>query len=199
MGDRQLPASSAQRILLVSAVLVAAPNLPARGQEPVPAARVLEPTRCEAADKAIDIEVGGAAPFYGDIDGDGLRDLLVGQLKPARLRVYRNVGSKERPRFDRFEWFKAGAAGDPAEVLASVESRVPGGAVGFAPQLVDFDGDGLQDVLSCCGKLSMVVFYRQPGGSFAEGKSLKRAADREPGAAVYAGDWDGDGDLDLVV
>ena len=74
---------------------------------------------------------------------------------------------------------------------------------GFAPQLVDFDGDGLEDVLSSTGTGAIVVFAGHKDGSFAAGESLKRPDGLEivgmPGATVHAADWDGDGDLDVVI
>ena len=51
---------------------------------------------------------GHSAPFVGDFDGDGKRDLLVGQYYEGRLRVYRNHGDNGRPRFQDFSWFEAG-------------------------------------------------------------------------------------------
>jgi hypothetical protein len=69
----------------------------------------LPPVRVEAGGKPLDIERSAhAAPFVGDVDGDGLPDLLVGQFHEGRLRIYRNTGTKGKPRFDSFEWFKAG-------------------------------------------------------------------------------------------
>jgi hypothetical protein len=55
------------------------------------------------------IDVGGmASPCIADVDGDGKPDLLVGQHKDGKLRIYRNVGSAKDPRFDGFTWFKTG-------------------------------------------------------------------------------------------
>ena len=39
-----------------------------------------------------------AAPALGDLDGDGVADLLVG-LGSGELRAYRNVGSEAAPTF----------------------------------------------------------------------------------------------------
>jgi FG-GAP-like repeat len=50
---------------------------------------------------------GHSAPFVGDIDGDGKRDLLVGQYDEGRLRVYRNRGDNSRPRFQNYIGFEA--------------------------------------------------------------------------------------------
>jgi hypothetical protein len=67
------------------------------------------PTHLEAAGRPIDVErEGHSAPFVGDFDGDGLPDLLVGQYQQGRLRVYRNKGTKGRPKFDSYTWFEAG-------------------------------------------------------------------------------------------
>lgn len=69
----------------------------------------LPPVRVEAGGKPLDVErYGHAAPFVGDFDGDGLPDLLVGQFHEGRLRVYRNIGTKGKPRFGPYEWFQAG-------------------------------------------------------------------------------------------
>src|SRR5690348_8725812 len=70
------------------------------------------PVHVMAGGKAIDLSdaIGHAAPFYGDIDGDGVNDLLVGQFKDGQLRIYHNTGSTRQPLFDsNFTWFKAGA------------------------------------------------------------------------------------------
>ena len=62
------------------------------------AGELAPPVRIEAAGKAIDTDVGHAAPFVGDFDGDGVRDLLVGQFGDGLLWIYRNEGTNESPR-----------------------------------------------------------------------------------------------------
>ena len=74
-----------------------------------------KPAKILAGKQPLDVQRSGhAAPFVGDFDGDGLPDLLVGQFADGKLRIYRNVGTRQQPRFDGFEWFKAG--GDFARV-----------------------------------------------------------------------------------
>ena len=67
-----------------------------------------EPFLVEAGGRAIDVEGGNSAPFFHDLDGDGLRDLLVGQFEDGCVRVYKNVGARGAPRFAGFELLQAG-------------------------------------------------------------------------------------------
>ena len=84
----------------------------------VPAAEELaSPVRIEAAGEPIDTEVGHAAPFVCDIDGDGVNDLLVGQMGGGILWIYRNEGTNEAPELAAQVEFKP-VRGD---------GRVPGG------------------------------------------------------------------------
>jgi hypothetical protein len=65
------------------------------------------PVRVEAAGKPLDVERDGhSAPFVGDYDGDGVRDLLVGQYHEGRLRIYRNHGSDTSPLYGEPEMFE---------------------------------------------------------------------------------------------
>ncbi len=68
--------------------------------------RLEAPIRLEADGKPINVDIGHAAPFLCDFDGDGVTDLLVGQFGQGRLRIYRNHGSNEKPEFRDFEYFK---------------------------------------------------------------------------------------------
>lgn len=93
---------------------------------------LLPPVRILAAGAPIDVTTGHAAPNVIDFDGDGIRDLLVGEFgdgefpvaelpaalsdgwkKPGnfangRVRIYRNVGTNTEPRFEKFEYLQAG-------------------------------------------------------------------------------------------
>ncbi len=68
------------------------------------------PVRLEAAGKPIDVEIGHAAPYVYDFDGDGKRDLLVGQFGGGKLRIYRNEGTNAAPTYGEPQWFMAGDA-----------------------------------------------------------------------------------------
>lgn len=51
------------------------------------------PVRLKAADGIVRVEDPGyAAPCWADIDGDGKKDLLVGQFEGGKIRIYRNLG-----------------------------------------------------------------------------------------------------------
>ena len=81
----------------------------AAGQTGTLSPELSPPVLLEADGKPIDTEVGHAAPFYGDFDGDKVPDLLVGQFGGGKLKVYRNEGTAAAPVFKNMTWFKAGA------------------------------------------------------------------------------------------
>lgn len=74
--------------------------------------QLAKPVRLEAGGRPIDIGgVGHSAPFVGDIDGDGKQDLLVGTFSGGQLRIYRNRGTNQEPKFDaKFDLLLDGAA-----------------------------------------------------------------------------------------
>lgn len=70
------------------------------------------PFTAEAGGRPIDLAngIGHAAPLFMDWDGDGLKDLLVGQFDGGYLRIYRNTGKKGAPTFGEHTWFEADGA-----------------------------------------------------------------------------------------
>ena len=66
-----------------------------------------EPFRVKAAGKFVDTDIGHAAPYLYDIDGDGKRDLLVGQFGEGKLRIYKNKGTDSKPEYGEHEWLEA--------------------------------------------------------------------------------------------
>jgi hypothetical protein len=95
-------------IASLSASISLAVVLVVQGHEP---ADLAAPIKLVAAGKPIDVEIGHAAPFVGDFDGDGVKDLLVGQFGQGKLRIYRNLGTNVEPRFHDFVWFQNDAEG----------------------------------------------------------------------------------------
>ncbi len=101
------------------------PLLAQRGPGTVPDSsyRFAAGVRLLSGDEPIDVTTGHASPYVYDFNGDGKRDLLVGEfgsgtyrgettsdssLANARLRVYLNKGSNASPRYDGFKYLQAG-------------------------------------------------------------------------------------------
>jgi hypothetical protein len=59
-------------------------------------------------DQPINVEIGHAAPYFYDVDGDGKKDLVVGQFGGGKVRVYLNKGTSAEPRFEGWTFLKAG-------------------------------------------------------------------------------------------
>lgn len=88
---------------LYSLLLLAAPA--------VYAGELQKPFQLMAGDQPLDVGgIGYAAPFVGDFDMDGRRDLLVGQFVDGKMRIFLNRGTNEAPEFGAdYVWFQDGA------------------------------------------------------------------------------------------
>lgn len=157
----------------------------------------------------------GAAPAFGDLDGDGLPDLLIGNQGDlvngyyrASLAYYRNVGTAARPVFrlvtDDYLGLAATAALTPGSKFESLR-----------PALVDLNRDGALDLAYAvsAGTGNQLRFILNTAGAGQAASFNPAQADyfRPQGAggtgalATYAGDTpcffdvDGDGYVDLLL
>jgi hypothetical protein len=66
------------------------------------------PTRLMADGAPVRVEnPGWACPCWADMDGDGKKELLVGQFNGGKIRVYKNLGDGKLAAGD---WLKADGA-----------------------------------------------------------------------------------------
>lgn len=139
------------------------------------------------------VDVGAvSAPAFVDLDGDGDRDLVVGNnAEPggasARLHVFENVGSPSSPSFEQRS----------TRLLPDAED-----GFNFVPAFGDVDGDADPDLF--LGTFSGTVrFYRNTGGPESPRFEREPEHDVELPGGNYATptlvDIDGDDDRDLFV
>jgi len=71
----------------------------------VSAAEFESPVRLQADGKPVNVGGPGfAAPCWADVDGDGKKDLLVGQFSRGRIRFYKNLGENK---LAKSQWLQA--------------------------------------------------------------------------------------------
>ncbi len=98
-----------RNLILACAVLALSPVVLAEELTEASAPIFSEPIQVMADGVPIAVEAPGfACPTFHDVDGDGLRDLVVGQFKEGKLRLFKNVGSAKAPKFAKGEWLMTG-------------------------------------------------------------------------------------------
>ena len=122
-------------------------------------------------------------PALGDLDGDGLVDLVIGEASGV-LNVYKNAGTKASPKFellsDHFQDIKVGRRS--------------------APSLGDMDGDGKPDLLLGNAE-GTVELWRNvgSGGSIRFERDASFVMKSDGNAAPTAGDIHANGKRDLFI
>lgn len=97
------------KTLLVFACLAAA--VLAQDSKPAWSSDLLAPVRLMAGDEPIDIgklsKIAHAGPVIADVDGDGKRDLMVGDF-PGYFWLFTNAGTDQKPEYKPGQKLKAG-------------------------------------------------------------------------------------------
>jgi FG-GAP-like repeat len=162
--------------------------------------------------------VGLATPAYYDWDGDGLKDLLIGEFGSGSefgkdmgnfIRVYLNSGTETEPTFTGgFDYarppFQILTNGTPYSIYQEC-------CMGFMPQFIDLNEDGHLDMISGQYPGEVISFYGSQKG-FLPGEPIKQEGDprsREEGywkqqnywlySSASFGDFTEDGKMDLIV
>ena len=169
---------------------------------------------------------GLAAPALFDWDGDGKRDLLVGEFETnsgdlfpkgkdgSTVRVYKNIGTDDSPVFsEKFEW-----ARDTEGTIMEVEQWC---CIGFTPYFYDLNDDGYTDIITGQYHPGEVTWFKGSAEGFSPGVKLPQegdpssqwtsfmGSDAEPPdeiehfsywvySSASMGDFDDDGDYDLI-
>ena len=108
-------------------------------------------------------EVGYASPVSLDLDGDGLRDLIVGGFS-GRFRFYRNTGSTEVPEYAGFEWVRS--SGEIATLFGYC-------CMAATPRFADLDGDMIHDLVAGSYAPGVIYWFKGAGdGSFGSRHQL---------------------------
>ncbi|RYD93193.1 MAG: VCBS repeat-containing protein, partial [Sphingobacteriales bacterium] len=166
--------------------------------------------------------MGLAAPAFYDWDGDGLKDLLIGEFGSGTengryignfIRVYKNSGTEAKPEFTG----NYNYASPPFDILSngtpySVDQYC---CIGFTPQFIDLNNDGQLDMIT--GQYyGEVSWFRGSKKGFLPGETLPQTSPAEGDprngqirkkahqyywlySSASFGDLTGDGKPDLVV
>src|SRR5688500_9789212 len=163
------------------------------------------PVRLKADGQVIDTGAawGHCSPSVRDLNGDGLDDLVVGDFS-GKFHSYLNVGKAKAPAYASGGPIQAGGVDAEVQIYC---------CIGAQPRFHDLDGDGIRDMISNSYDPGHAYLFRgRPGTKFAAREELLDKAGvpirsspvqkqnyQSFGSSFEAVDWEGDGDLDLLI
>mgnify|MGYP005761328403 CR=1 FL=1 len=182
----------------------------------IPGAPILsQPQRIDGTEREIRTEKHGLIyPAFFDWNGDGKKDLLLGEFetgqKGSYIKVFLNEGTEKEPRYSGKYFYATDINGDTI-------TNYQWCCIGIHPRIVDLDQDGYLDILSGQynpGQISWWrgskdgflprVFIEQEG--YDEKAVLSDGKGDDPNTLAYwnytsahFADYNGDGLLDLFV
>jgi hypothetical protein len=163
------------------------------------------PVRLTVDGKPIDTgkSWGHSSPALEDLDGDGLKDLVVGDFS-GKFRWYRNSGTAKQPEFRDAKFIKGGSEDAAVRIYC---------CIGGQPRFHDLNGDGLKDMIAnSYDPGHCYVFWGREGNQFSAREELVDKAGipirsspvqkqdyHSFGSFFELVDWDHDGDLDMLI
>lgn len=150
------------------------------------------PVTIYAAGEPVDVNFY-AAPCVTDWNGDGLKDLILGD--GASFRFYQNDNTNDSPVFNTYTLLES----DGTTIYHSWGEFGP-----INPQVADWNGDGFDDLFTgdCRGN---VTYYRRTGPGVNDLElqgflsSVDGLIDVGSNSAPVVVDWNSDGLLDLLI
>lgn len=173
--------------------------------------------------------MGWAAPAIYDWNQDGLNDLLIGEFGSGMenkgmnagnfIRVYENKGTQSAPGFSDAYSYAYGQQ-DEVHALGTPLSIYTWCCLAFTPRIVDLNNDGYKDIVAGQYNPGHVVWFKGEEQGFLPGEYLKQEGDPLVGlhqrdyslpasdivssyywtySSVAFGDFDDDGDQDMIV
>ena len=186
----------------------------------IPGAPLLsQPQRIDGSLQEIRTEKQGLIyPAFYDWDGDGKKDLLLGEFESAEtgsyIKVYINQGTNEAPSYSGEYFYATDVNGDKITNNQYC-------CEGIHPRFVDIDGDGWLDILSGQYEPGLVSLWRGSPKGFLPREFVEQEGYRENTGTTSGGanppvdspdswnywnytcvdfaDFDGDGLLDMFV
>ncbi|UCG59686.1 MAG: VCBS repeat-containing protein [Phycisphaerales bacterium] len=96
----------------------------------------------------------GANPAIGDFDGDGKKDLLIGDA-PGELLFFSNIGTDAEPKFSDYSVLESGGVPIQLDTITGASPRA-------RPFITDWTNDGRPDVLAGAGDGKVYIFQSVP-------------------------------------